>query len=118
VLKSLPGPVLGIFGGADASIPLEEVTHWRMVCRRRAFRIRSRSTMVSRTPLSRARKGFNLTLCKRAAWNEMLEFLDANLKSGSARLPREAGLDYSAPFPWQYYAMLVFEHAFGSGSRH
>jgi hypothetical protein len=51
------------------------------------------------------------------AWNEMLTFLDANLKSKTHQ-PREGGFTYSAPFPWEYYAMLVYEHAFGSGSHH
>ncbi|MBL8099359.1 MAG: dienelactone hydrolase family protein, partial [Anaerolineales bacterium] len=51
------------------------------------------------------------------AWNEMLLFLDKNLKSKSFS-PNKISFAYNAPFPWEYYAMLVFEHAFGSASHH
>jgi carboxymethylenebutenolidase len=118
VLKNLPGPVLGIFGGADASIPLEEVTALENGLEQAG--IPNQISVYDGQPhaFMLDAEAIQADPVQTAAWNEMLEFLDANLKSGSARLPREAGSDYSAPFPWQYYAMLVFEHAFGSGSHH
>jgi hypothetical protein len=50
------------------------------------------------------------------AWNEMLAFLDAHLKNGSSLNPNAATLAYDPGFAWKYYAMLVFEHAFGTAS--
>jgi carboxymethylenebutenolidase len=118
VLKSLPGPVLGIFGGADASIPLEDVDALESALQEAG--IPHQISIYDGQPHAfvTSAEGIGSDPVQRAAWNEMLEFLEANLKSGSAGFPHEAGIDYSAPFPWKYYAMLVFEHAFGSGSRH
>jgi hypothetical protein len=48
------------------------------------------------------------------AWNEMLEFLDANLKQLSFRNVSDEDSAYLAPFDIAYYLRLVFEHAFGS----
>jgi len=117
VLKNLPGPVLGIFGGADQSIPLEEVEalkngleqagvpHQITVYEGKGHAFMQDAEAVLADPV------------QTEAWNEMLAFLDANLKS-KAHEPHEGGFAYSAPFPWEYYAMLVYEHAFGSGSHH
>ncbi len=49
------------------------------------------------------------------AWAQMLAFLEENLKNGSSGQNGEA-ISYNAEFPWRYYAMLVYEHAFGSAS--
>jgi hypothetical protein len=50
------------------------------------------------------------------AWNEMLMFLEQNLKSGSSSNGEGVAMDYHAPFAWKYYVMLVYEHAFGTAS--
>ena len=52
------------------------------------------------------------------AWAQMLAFLEANLKSKSTLPNTVAVSGYRAPFVWQYYVMLVYEHAFGSASHH
>jgi hypothetical protein len=50
------------------------------------------------------------------AWEQMLAFLDANLKDKSTLGHEPAANDYRAPFAWEYYLMLVYEHAFGTAS--
>jgi hypothetical protein len=47
----------------------------------------------------------------------MLGFLEENLKDGSSGQDGES-ISYNAAFPWRYYTMLVYEHAFGSASHH
>lgn len=50
------------------------------------------------------------------AWNEMLTFLDENLKKESAQSIHNSSLDYETRFAWRYYLALAFEHAFGGAS--
>ncbi len=114
VLKNLPGPVLGIFGGADQSIPLEEVDalekgleqagvpHQISIYDGQPHAFMGDAESIQTDPV------------QAKAWDEMLTFLDANLKSKSHQ-PQEGGFAYEAPFPWMYYAMLAYEHAFGMG---
>jgi carboxymethylenebutenolidase len=113
VLQTLPGPVLGIFGGADTSIPLDEV---------RAFEaglvkagIPHEVTIYEDQP-----HAFVTTMdavhaggVQGQAWNQMVDFLNANL-GGSASQPSQSSGNYRAPFAWRYYLMLAYEHAFGS----
>lgn len=116
-LKHLPGPVLGIFGGADQSIPLEEV---------RAFEAGLQAAGVPHeitvydgqphafvTDIESIRAGG----VQGQAWAQMLAFLAENLKDGSSGQIVEP-IAFNAEFPWRYYAMLVYEHAFGSASHH
>ena len=50
------------------------------------------------------------------AWNQMLDFLEKNLKhEGSAHQVFHLQ-PTNSHFPWHYYVMLVYEHAFGSAS--
>jgi carboxymethylenebutenolidase len=115
VLAKLPGPLLGIFGGADRSIPVEEV---------RAFEdgleeagIPHEITVYEGQPhafvtdMDSIRAGG----VQAEAWAQMLEFLDENLKDGSIGQNAEP-ISYDAEFPWGYYAILVYEHAFGSAN--
>ncbi|MGB7874556.1 MAG: dienelactone hydrolase family protein, partial [Anaerolineales bacterium] len=117
VLKNLPGPVLGIFGGADQSISLEDVN---------AFEEGLQDAGVSHeitvydgqphafvTDMESIRAGG----VQGEAWAQMLDFLDENLKSESSHEDVQP-IAYNAEFPWRYYAMLVYEHAFGSVSHH
>ena len=112
VLKNLPGPVLGIFGSADQSIPLEEVEalesglqqagipHQISIYDGQPHAFMGDAETVQTDPV------------QTEAWNEMLRFLDGNLKSKSHQ-PQVSGFAYEAPFPWMYYTMLAYEHAFG-----
>lgn len=117
VLKNLPGPVLGIFGGADASIPLEEVTALENGLAQAG--VPHQISIYKNQPHAFLvdAEGIEAGGAQAEAWNEMLLFLDENLKSKSFS-PNKNSFTYNAPFPWDYYVMLVFEHAFGSASHH
>lgn len=115
VLKNLPGPVLGIFGGADASIPIEEVQAFERGLQ--AAGIPHEITIYEGQPhafvtdIESIRAGG----VQGQAWAQMLRFLDANLKNGGSS-GRGQPLAYDGGFPLGYYARLVFEHAFGTAS--
>lgn len=119
ILKNLPGPVLGIFGGADQSIPLEEVNalengletagipHQIIFYDGQPHAFMLDAEAVQTEPV------------QTKAWNEMLAFLETNLKlRTSSNEPKPDGISYIPAFPWKYYALLVYEHAFGSSSHH
>ncbi|MBN1451682.1 MAG: dienelactone hydrolase family protein [Anaerolineales bacterium] len=117
VLKNLPGPVLGIFGGADQSISVEDVNAFEEGLQ--AADVPHEITIYDGQPhafvtdIESIRAGG----AQGEAWAQMLGFLDKNLKNGSSG-PSEGGISYNATFPWRYYAMLVYEHAFGSANHH
>ena len=115
ILKNLPGPLLGIFGGADPSISQEDV---------KAFEdglieagVRHEITVYEGQPHAfvtdmEAIRGGGV---QGEAWAQMLRFLDENLKSRSSRLNIQP-ISYNADFPLRYYVTLVYEHAFGPTS--
>lgn len=115
VLKSLPGPVLGIFGGADYSIPVSEVTSFEAALTTAG--IPNEITIYDDQPhafvtdIQSIRDGG----VQGEAWKQMLRFLDENLRSGDSgrNVPPPA---FQSGIPWRYYALLIYEHAFGSAS--
>lgn len=114
VLKNLPGPVLGIFGGADASIPLEEV--YALEDGLNAAEIPNEITIYEGQPhaFMTNMDEIRADSVKTQAWEQMLSFLDANLKNAPQTRSGEA-IAYQPAFAWGYYARLVLEHAFGHG---
>ncbi len=118
VLKNLPGPVLGIFGGADQSIPLEEVEAFRKGLEEAG--VPHQVSIYDGQPHAFVQNAEKIKTdpVQGKAWKEMLDFLNANLKGASSMHRETASLDFQAAFPWKYYAMLVYEHAFGSASAH
>lgn len=116
VLKNLSGPVLGIFGGADQSIPLEEVDALEKGLA--AAGVPHQISIYDGQPHAfvTSAEGIASDPVQAEAWNEMLAFLDANLKSASHKPGK--GFAYEAPFPLMYYAMLAYEHAFGMDGHH
>jgi carboxymethylenebutenolidase len=115
-LKTLPGPVLGIFGGADQSIPVEEVTAFDKALTE--ANIQHEITVYDGQPHAFVHDaaGIKSDEVQGAAWAQMLAFLNANLKNNSAVMHQRMSSDYHAPFEWRYYAMLAYEHAFGTAS--
>jgi carboxymethylenebutenolidase len=115
VLKSLPGPVLGIFGGADMTIPVAEVNKFEAGLNEAG--IPNEVTIYDDQPhafvtdIESIRAGG----VQASAWNQMLEFLEKNLKSKDSSLQVSPSA-YKPAFPLKYYVMLVYEHAFGSAS--
>lgn len=117
VLAALPGPVLGIFGGADASIPLQDVDAFEQGLQ--AAGIPHQISIYDGQPHAfvRGAQGITAGGAQGEAWQEMLAFLDANLREGSS-LPRSGEASaYLAPFDVRYYLRLLLEHALGS-ARH
>jgi carboxymethylenebutenolidase len=116
LLKKLPGPVLGIFGGADQAIPLEEVTAFEQGLE--AAGIPHQITVYDGQPHAFVQNAEGILAggAQGEAWNEMLVFLKENLKNKSTSHSRVEEADYRASFVWKYYLMLVYEHAFGTAS--
>jgi carboxymethylenebutenolidase len=115
VLKNLPGPVLGIFGGADQSIPVEEVKAFEAGLEQAGvpheITIYPDQPHAFVTDMESIRAGG----VQGQAWNQMLQFLEKNLKPASSSRNGQA-IAYTGGFDWQYYAMLAFEHAFGTAA--
>lgn len=116
VLKSLPGPVLGIFGGADQSISVEEVDQFDKALT--TANIQHEITVYDGQPHAFVEnvEGIQAGGAQGEAWAQMLAFLEKNLKNVTAQKNETSAVSYRAPFAWKYYAMLVYEHAFGSAS--
>jgi carboxymethylenebutenolidase len=115
-LKQLPGPVLGIFGGADQSIPVEDVKAFDAALSEAD--IPHEITVYDGQPHAFVHDaaGIKAGGAQAEAWNQMLTFLNKNLKSNLAAKNRLVLPDYQAPFAWKYYLALVYEHAFGTAS--
>jgi carboxymethylenebutenolidase len=116
VLKALPGPVLGIFGGADQSIPTEQVNAFDAALSDAG--VTHEISIYDGQPHAFVQnaEGIKSGGAQGEAWSQMLAFLDKNLKSKSTLKSDLALSDYRAPFAWTYYVMLVYEHAFGTAS--
>lgn len=116
VLKSLPGPVLGIFGGADMSIPVEDVKKFEGALNQ--AEIPNEITIYEGQPHAFVKdiEGIRAGGAQRQAWEEMLQFLEQNLKGGRASSGTKQLLSFHPAFVWRYYLMLVYEHAFGTAS--
>jgi carboxymethylenebutenolidase len=116
VLKTLPGPVLGIFGGADQSIPVSQVSAFDAALSEAGIPHEIKIYDGQPHAFVQDAAGIKAGGAQGEAWNQMLAFLDANLKSKSTRKDELALSNYQAPFTWKYYAMLVYEHTFGIAS--
>lgn len=118
VLKQLPGPVLGIFGGADQSIPLEQVRAFESALQQAGvpheITIYENQPHAFVTDIESIRAGG----VQGEAWAQLLSFLGRSLRGESAYQSLAAYLPVKAGFDWRYYWMLVYEHAFGSAAHH
>jgi len=116
VLKNLPGPVLGIFAGEDQSIPVEQVNAFDIALTQSG--VAHEITIYEGQPHAFVRDAEAIRAggAQGEAWNQMLVFLETNLKNKSTFQSSFASAEYHASFPWKYYAMLVYEHAFGTRS--
>jgi carboxymethylenebutenolidase len=117
ILATLPGPVLGIFGGADQSIPLADVNAFEQGLE--AAGIPHQISIYDGQPHAFVRGAEEIKAggAQGEAWAEMLAFLEANVKASSSLIRTGEASAYLAPFDANYYLRLVFEHAFGS-ARH
>ena len=116
VLKTLPGPVLGIFGEADQSIPVEQVNAFDAALTEAGVPHEIMIYEGQPHAFVKDAQGIKAGGAQGEAWNQMLAFLDANLKNKTTSKNELALTDYYVPFAWKYYFMLVYEHAVGMAS--
>jgi len=118
VLRYLPGPVLGIFGGEDNSIPVEDVYAFESGLNEAG--IPNEITIYEGQPhafvtdIESIRGGG----VQGQAWAQMLEFLDKNLKQNATSRHSDLPFVYQDTLDWEYYMIVAYEHAFGSASHH
>ena len=115
-LKSLPGPVLGIFGGADGSIPVEQVRAFESALN--AAGVPNTITIYDGQPhafvtsIEAIRQGG----AQGQAWDQVLRFLEQNLLA----LPTTRHVTPPGAYPtgtdWGYLFMLAYEHTLGVGA--
>lgn len=112
VLHRLPGPVLGIFGGADSSIPLSDVYAFEAGLNQAG--IPNEITVFEGQPHAfvTSMDAIRAGGAQGEAWAQMLSFLETHLKLGSSSRINGSETGYSLPFAWGYYVRLVYEHAF------
>lgn len=115
VLKNLPGPLLGIFGSADQSISVDEVYAFDDALNEAG--VTHEITLYEGQPHAFVEDvaGIKAGGAQGEAWNQMLVFLEKNLKKATS-VRNGQFISYADGFNWQYYAMLVYEHAFGTAS--
>lgn len=117
-LGSLPAPVLGIFGGADQSIPVEDVIAFEAALNQAG--IPNEITIYEDQPhafvtdMESIRAGG----VQGEAWAQMLAFLEQHLKQSAVSHNSSASQTYQDRFDWAYYLSAAYEHAFGSASHH
>ncbi len=118
VLQVLPGPVLGIFGGADRSIPLEEVEAFDTALDQAG--IRHKVSVFDGQPHAFVTDAASIQSdpVQAEAWSQMLEFFEHTLKQDVTSQGTGRQSTYQQPFDWEYYFMLVYEHAFGITQKH
>lgn len=113
VLQSLPAPVLGIFGGADRSIPVETVRAFEAALNQvgipNEITIYEGQPHAFVTEIEAIRAGG----VQAQAWGQMLDFLARYLRQGDAFRGSASLITYHSTFDWRYYLMLVYEHSFG-----
>ena len=117
-LKSLPGPLLGVFGGADTSIPLTDVGAFETALITAG--IPSTITIYPNQPHAFITDVAAIEAggAPGAAWAQLLDFLDSALRTTPQatrplRAPRvvaEAGLEY--------YVRLAFAHTLTNHGTH
>lgn len=112
ILATLNGPVLGIFGGADTSIPLADVAAFEAGLNEAG--IANQISVYEGQPHAFVTDIASIRMggVQAQAWQEMLDFLDANLKTSRPQLALRLLGNYAAPLDWGYYWRLAISHTF------
>lgn len=112
-LQALSGPVLGIFGGADASIPLEEVEALRQGLETAG--VPHEITVYAGQPHAFVQGMDEIAQGgpQQEAWQQLLAFLQQNLKEGIGAAPAQP-LSYAeaarGESSWGYLMRLALSH--------
>lgn len=117
-LQALPGPVLGIFGSADQSIPLEEVKAFDIALN--DLGIDHQISVYEGQPhafvqsMEEIRQGG----AQGQAWDEVLAFLEQNLQAETQSHRDTAPTALISGLDWRYLFMLAYEHSVGHNHQH
>jgi carboxymethylenebutenolidase len=116
-LKSLSGPVLGIFGGADASIPVANVRAFESALKEAG--VKNQISIYENQPHAfvKSVEEIKKDAVQTKAWNEALTFLKATLQSNSS-LREVTPAQAIHATDWRYLLMLGYEHALGTAAHH
>lgn len=112
-LKSLPGPVLGIFGSADNSIPVSEVKAFEAALNEAG--VPNQISIYENQPHAFVKSIEEIQQggAQGQAWEEVRTFLKETLQ-GSNSLKRNAAPTFAdGRADWGYLLMLAFEHSIG-----
>ena len=103
ILLALPGPVLGIFGGADNSIPVNDVRAFEAALDQAG--IPNEITIYEDQPHAfvTSMEAIRSGGAQAEAWEQMLDFLAQNLKQEDVSRELIQQSSYQAPFEWRYY---------------
>ena len=112
-LKSLPGPLLGVFGGADSSIPLSTVSDFESALN--AAGVSNTITIYPDQPHAFITDVAAIEAggAPAAAWAQLLKFLDGALRKGAQARPLHAP-QVVAEASLGYYLRLAFAHTLAS----
>lgn len=117
-LKGLSGPVLGIFGGADTSIPVDSV---------RAFEASLKSAGVVNEisiydgephAFVKDMDGIRAGGAQGQAWEQLVNFLEAHLKHSAGVVRSASEQTPDRRLDVGYLLRLAYEHAFGGHAGH
>ena len=109
-LKSLPGPVLGIFGEADQSIPLDSVRKFEAALNEAG--VPNEITIYSGQPHAfvTSIEAIRLGGPQGEAWQQILDFLAQSLQSEKSSNRVVSSIRADDAFGIDYLALLAFEH--------
>lgn len=109
-LKLIKGPVLGIFGGADSSIPVSQVDAFRKGLA--AAGVRNRVTVYDGQPHAFVVDAPSIRAggVQAQAWNEMVGFLKDSMTAPRAGVDGGDDQAASSPTSITYLIALAFEH--------
>jgi carboxymethylenebutenolidase len=115
ILKTLPGPVLGIFGSADNSIPISDVSAFETSLNQAG--IKNEITIYPGQPhafvtdMDSIRQGG----VQRQAWDQMVKFLQENIQSSTNFSKTTSLVNFTALQDWGYYLRLAMAHFINAG---
>ncbi|MBI3242447.1 MAG: dienelactone hydrolase family protein [Chloroflexi bacterium] len=118
-LKSLPGPVLGIFGGADQSISVSQVNAFEAGLNEAG--VPNQITIYENQPHAFVKSIEEIQQGgpQGQAWDEVLVFLKETLQDETGSNRRQVSpAQVVGSTDWRYWLMLAYEHTIGSGAHH
>lgn len=115
-LKVIKGPILGIFGGADSSIPVTQVDAFRKGLD--AAGVRNRVTVYDGQPHAFVVDAPSIRAggVQAQAWNEMVSFLKDSMATSRAGVEMGDDVAASSPTSITYLMALAVEHVLDNRS--